>query len=104
MNNFEVITYEETVVFNYNLPDDEKTYELPRDLTFVWEESLEDLFKEKGNDINHEVHTFSNEMMKNKFIEKIEEILDEDIEEVEEEIANKTKFGFEFTGQLHNDD
>jgi predicted DNA-binding transcriptional regulator len=43
-------------------------------------------------------------MQKTNFMEKIEEALEDDIEEVEEEISNKTKFGFEFTGQLHNDD
>jgi gas vesicle protein len=104
MNNFEVITYSEEVVFNYVLPGEENPSELPRELTLVWEDDLDKLLEEKGGEVNYTIHSFPNEMQKTKFIEKIEETLEDDIEEVEEEIANKTKFGFEFTGQLHNDD
>lgn len=103
MNN-EVITYNETVVFNYNLPDDDTTYSIERELTLIWEDNLEALAAQKGDEVEHKVHTFTNEMQQKQFIDKVEETIDTDIEEVEEEIANKTKFGFEFTGQLHNDD
>ena len=103
MNN-EVITYNETVVFNYNLPDDDTTHTIERELTLVWEDNLDGLFAEKGDDVEHKIHTFTNAMHQKQFIDKVEETIDDDIEEVEEEIANKTKFGFEFTGQLHNDD
>ena len=100
----EVITYNETVVFNYVLPDDDTTHSLEKDLTLIWEDDIDALLKEKGDEVEYKIHTFSTPMQQKQFIDKIEETIEDDIEEVEEEIANKTKFGFEFTGQLHNDD
>ncbi|CAA6827609.1 MAG: Unknown protein, partial [uncultured Sulfurovum sp.] len=40
----------------------------------------------------------------NNLIAQIEDEADDLIDEVQEEIANKMKYGFEFSGQLHNDD
>ncbi len=104
MNSNEVITYEEVVVFNYTLPDEDELKVIQRELTLVWEDSLDKFFEEKGQDTSYKVHSFKTEASKNIFIGKVENTIDETIEEVEEDIANKTKYGFEFTGQLHNDD
>jgi predicted DNA-binding transcriptional regulator len=103
MNN-DVITYTQSIVFNYKLPDDDTIYGIERELTIIWEDNLDALLEEKGKDVEHEIHSFSTPMQQKQFVDKIEQSIEDTIEEVEEEISNKTKFGFEFTGQLHNDD
>ena len=101
---YEVITYEEEVEFNYTLPDEEESRTIERDLTFIWEDSIEKFKEEFGEDRVYKINSFKREREQKKFIDQIEGLTDDLIEEVEEEIANKMKFGFEFSGQLHNDD
>jgi hypothetical protein len=99
-----VITYMETVGFNYTLPDQKESQTIEHELTFIWEDTLEKFIEEHGSDKPYKIHTFKRESQQNFFIERIEGETEDLIEEVQEEIANKMKFGFEFTGQLHNDD
>lgn len=101
---YEVITYTDTVAFNYTLPDDEETQTIEHELTFIWEDTIEKFIEEHGTDRPYKVHTFKREREQNFFIERIEGQTEDLIDEVEEEIANKMKFGFDFSGQLHNDD
>jgi hypothetical protein len=103
-NQFEVITYEEEVAFNYTLPGEEETRTIESEVTLIWEDGLDKFKEEHGDDKAFEVHTFKLENHRNFFIHQVETRTEELIEEIEEEIANKMKYGFEFTGQLHNDD
>lgn len=103
-NAYEVISYEEVVVFNYTLPDEEEPEAIDRELTFIWEDSIEKFIEEHGAQRPYKIHGFKRENAKKIFLEQIEGRTDDAIEEVQEEIANKMKFGFEFTGPLHNDD
>lgn len=101
---FEVITYEEEVAFNYTLPGKDEQETIETEITLVWEDTL-DKFKEiHGEEKAYEIHGFTLEKQRQFFIDQIENRTEQLIEEVEEEIANKMKYGFEFTGQLHNDD
>lgn len=101
---YEVITYTDVVGFNYTLPDEEEQQTLEHELTFVWEDTLEKFVEEHGADKPYKIQTFRREREQKFFIDQIERLTDDLIDEVQEEIANKMKFGFEFTGQLHNDD
>lgn len=101
---FEVITYEEEVAFNYTLPDEDEPRTIEHEITLIWEESLEKFKEEHGEDRAYKVHSFRLENHQRYFIDQVESRTEELIEEVEEEIANKMKYGFEFSGQLHNDD
>lgn len=103
-NAFEVITYEEDVEFKYTLPDEEEPQTINRELTFIWEDSIEKFIEEHGADRPYKLYGFKRERARDIFLEQVEGRTDDAIEEVQEEIANKTKFGFEFTGPLHNDD
>ena len=101
---FEVITYVDVVGFNYTLPDDEETHTIEHELTFVWEDTLEKFIEEHGADKPYRIQAFRREREEKFFIDQIERLTDDLIDEVQEEIANKMKFGFDFSGQLHNDD
>lgn len=103
-NTYEVITYEETVGFNYTLPNEDETRTIEHTLTFIWRDTLEKFFEEYGKDKPYKTNTFKREREKNFFIEQLEGETEDIIDEVQEEIANKMKFGFDFSGQLHNDD
>jgi len=101
---FEVITYIDEVAFKYTLPDEDEPRTLEHELTFVWEDTLEKFIEEHGTDKPYQIQSFRREREQKFLIDQIERLTDELIDEVQEEIANKMKFGFEFTGQLHNDD
>ena len=101
---YEVITYTDDVAFNYTLPGDEEPQTIEHELTFIWEDTIEKFIEEHGADKSYKVHTFKREREQKFFISQIEGETDDLIEEVQEEIANKMKFGFDFSGQLHNDD
>jgi len=101
---YEVICYTDMVAFNYTLPDDEEPQTIEHELTFIWEDTNEKFIEEHGTDKPYKVHTFKREREQKFFIEQIEGRTEDLIDEVQEEIANKMKFGFEFSGQLHNDD
>jgi len=101
---FDVITYDEEVEFKYTLPDEDEQRTIETELTFIWEDTVEKFIEEHGDKIPYKVNSFKYENQYNFFIHQVESRTDDAIEEVQEEIANKMKFGFEFTGQLHNDD
>ena len=101
---FQVITYTEEVSFKYTLPDEEEPRTIEREITIVWEDTVEKFVEEHGEDRPYKIHTFKREREQKFFIEQIEGKTEDLIDEVQEEIANKMKFGFDFSGQLHNDD
>ena len=101
---YEVITYDEEVEFKYTLPDEDEQRSIECELTFIWEDSLENFIEEHGDKLPYKINSFKYENQYKFFIHQVESRADDAIEEVQEEIANKMKFGFEFTGQLHNDD
>ncbi len=101
---FQTITYEEEVQFKYTLPDEDEERFIEHDLTLVWEDSVEEFIEEHGKEKTYKVNEFKRESAQKFFLHQLEERTDGLIEEVQEEIANKMKFGFEFSGQLHNDD
>lgn len=101
---FKVISYEEEVEFKYTLPDEDEPRVITHDLTLIWEKSLEEFIEEYGEDRPYTLQSFSQENQQKFCLHQIESRTDDLIEEVQEEIANKMKFGFEFSGQLHNDD
>ncbi|HEY9189886.1 MAG TPA: hypothetical protein VIM88_03390 [Sulfurovum sp.] len=101
---YEVISYTDMVTFNYTLPDNEEPQSIEHELTFIWEDTIEKFIEEHGADKPYKIHTFKRERERNFFIEQLEGETEDLIDEVQEEIANKMKFGFDFSGQLHNDD
>lgn len=101
---YSVISYEDEVAFNYTLPGEEESQSIEHELTFIWEDTLEKFIEEYGKDKPYKIHSFSQERAKDFFLHQVESRTDDLIEEVQEEIASKMKFGFEFSGQLHNDD
>ena len=101
---YEVITYTDMVAFNYTLPDAEEPQAIEHELTFVWEDTIEKFVEEHGADKPYHIRPFRREREQKFFIEQIEGQTEDLIDEVQEEIANKMKFGFDFSGQLHNDD
>jgi len=103
-NAYEVISYEDTVAFNYTLPGDEEQQTIEQELIFIWEDTIEKFIEEHGTDKPYKVHAFKREREQKFFLDQIEGRTEDLIDEVQEEIANKMKFGFEFSGQLHNDD
>lgn len=103
-NKYEVITYTDIVAFNYTLPDEEEAKTIEHELTIVWEDTIEKFIEEHGADKPYRIHTFKREREQKNLINQIEDQADDLIDEVQEEIANKMKFGFDFSGQLHNDD
>lgn len=101
---YKVITYTDVVAFNYTLPEEEEVRTIERELSIVWEDTLEKFIETHGADKEYKVHTFKREREYNNLINQIDELTEDLIDEVQEEIANKMKFGFDFSGQLHNDD
>ena len=65
---YEVITYTDTVAFNYTLPDQEEPQTIEHELTFIWEDTLEKFIEEHGTDRPYKVHTFKREREQNFFI------------------------------------
>ena len=101
---YELISYQEEVEFKYTLSGEDEPRFIERELTFIWEDSVEKFIEEHGAEKPYKVSSYTRETEYRFFVKQIEDRTDDLIEEVEEEIANKMKFGFEFTGQLHNDD
>jgi len=101
---YELISYQEEVEFKYTLSEEEEPRSIERELTFIWEDSVEKFIEEHGAKKPYKVSSYKRETEYKFFVSQIEDRTDDLIEEIEEEIANKMKFGFEFSGQLHNDD
>jgi len=103
-NEFDVIVYTEEVAFKYTLPNEDEERQIEHELTVIWEDTLEKFKEEHGEDKPYKIHAFKRAREQRFFIEQIESETEDLIDEVQEEIANKMKFGFDFSGQLHNDD
>ena len=103
-NEFDVIVYTEDVAFKYTLPNEDEERQIEHEITVIWEDTLEKFIEKHGKDKPYKINSFKREREKNFFIEQIEGVTEDLIDEVQEEIANKMKFGFDFSGQLHNDD
>ena len=101
---YEVITYTDEVSFKYTIPNEDEERSIEHDLQIVWEGTVATFKEEFGDDKEYKVHTFPREREYNNLINQIDELAEDLIDEVQEEIANKMKFGFDFSGQLHNDD
>jgi len=103
-NEFDVIVYTEEVSFSYTLPNEDEPRTIEHELTTIWEDTLEKFKEEHGADKPYKIHAFKRPREQKFFIDQIESETEDLIDEVQEEIANKMKFGFDFSGQLHNDD
>lgn len=101
---YTVITFEDEVEFKYISPETDEEEVMEHELTFIWEDSIEKFIEEHGKDKPYKVNSFKLKQHYDFFVKQVEDRTDDLIEEVQEDIANKMKFGFEFTGQLHNDD
>jgi len=102
-NEFDVVSYQDTVAFNYTNPHTKEKEQIHKELTLIWEDSLEDFLKEHGEDVTYLVKALHSEQAKEKYIESIDERNDATIDQVEEEISCKMKFSFDYTAPLHED-
>lgn len=100
---YEVITFEDNIAFNYTLPDDDKQEQINREVTIVWEETLEKFFETYGAQKPYEIHSFENEKKKNRFVADIEDKNEKIIDEVDEEISLKMKFVHAYTSPTYED-
>ena len=100
---YKVITYEDNIVFNFTLPEDGKEKQLSKEVTLVWDETLEQFLDTYTNEKSYKVHSFKNEREKNRFIENIENATEEIIDQIDEEISQKMKFGFDYTSPTYED-
>jgi hypothetical protein len=98
---FQVITYKDTVQFKYKV--DEQEHFLEREITLVWEDTLESFQESFQNEKSYEIHTFKTKSHQNRFMQDIEDETDELIEQVNTEISQKSKFGFEYTSPTYED-
>lgn len=98
---YDVITYEHTMVFNFSVSGEEE--QLTRDVTLIWEDTLEKFFENHGSEKIHTIHSFDNEEEKNRFIADIEDATDQIIDEVDEEISQKMKFAHVYTSPTYED-
>jgi hypothetical protein len=99
----EVITYEENIVFNYTLTGEEAPSQLEREMTLLWEESLEQFIEQFGSEKEYKLHSFDKERDKLRFVAKLEDENDAIIDQVDEEIAQNMKFGFLYTSPTYED-
>ena len=102
-NKFEVISYEDEVSFTFTLEDGTQE-SIESEMTFIWEDTLDKFIEKFGPDKEYNLRTFSMEKQYRFYVDQLESRIEDELEEIEQSIANKSKFGFEFTGQLHNDD
>ena len=102
-NKFEVISYEDEVSFTFTLEDGTQE-SIESEMTFIWEDTLDKFIEKFGADKEYNLRTFSMEKQYRFYVDQLESRIEDELEEIEQSIANKSKFGFEFTGQLHNDD
>ncbi len=100
---YDVITYKDTAVFNYTLPGDDKESQIEKEIILVWEGSFEDFLVETNKEKPYKINSFRNERAKERFITNIENEADKMIDEVSEELSQKTKFGFEYTSPTYED-
>lgn len=101
---YKVMTFTDEVSFKYTPPGEEEEQSIEEELTFVWEDTLEKFVEEYGEDKPFKMFAFNRVNEQKILIDRIEDKTDDMIEEVQDRIAGKMKFGFDFSGQLHNDD
>jgi hypothetical protein len=100
---YEVITYEDIAVFNYSLPETEEQEQIEREITLVWEDTLENFFETYTSDKPYKIHSFITQRQKEKFVDAIEAENENIIDEVDEEIGRKMKFSFDYTSPTYED-
>ncbi|QOY54223.1 hypothetical protein HUE87_10110 [Candidatus Sulfurimonas marisnigri] len=100
---YEVITYEDVIVFNYSLPGEDVEEQINREVTLVWEDTLEKFFEAYKPEKAYKINSFEKEKEKNKFISDVENETEKIIDEVDEEIGRKMKFAFDYTSPTHED-
>ena len=100
---YEVITYEDIAVFNYSLPETEEQEQIEREITLVWEDTLEKFFETYTSDKPYKIHSFITQRQKEKFVDAIEAENENIIDEVDEEIGRKMKFSFDYTSPTYED-
>lgn len=100
---YEVITYEDIAAFNYEVPGTGTIECVEREITLVWEETLEKLFEAYSPEKSYKIHTFDTEKQKNRFINAIDDENEKIIDDVDEEISRKMKFGFDYTSPTYED-
>ncbi len=92
-----------TIVFNFTLPEDGKENQLSKEVTLVWDDTLENFLETEAKEKSYAIHSFKNERKKNRFIDSIENVTEEIIDQIDEEISQKMKFGFEYTSPTYED-
>lgn len=100
---YEVITYEDIAVFNYSLPGQEEKEQIEREITLVWEDTLEKFFETYTQEKPYKINSFETEKQKNKLIRDIDDENEKIIDEVDEEIGRKMKFAFDYTSPTYED-
>ncbi|WP_151900331.1 hypothetical protein [Sulfurimonas hydrogeniphila] len=100
---YEVITYEENIVFNFTLPEDGKENQLSKEVILVWDDVLEKFLETFTQEKSYTIHSFKNAREKNRFIENIEKVTEEIIDQIDEDISQKMKFGFDYTSPTYED-
>lgn len=100
---YEVITYKDIAIFNYELPGIDQKEQIEREMTLVWEDTLEKFFEVYSPDKPYTTNTFETEKQKNRFINAIEDENEKIIDDVDEEIGRKMKFSFDYTSPTYED-
>ncbi|WP_297441745.1 hypothetical protein [Sulfurimonas sp.] len=67
---YEVIAYEDNIVFNFTLPGDDKENQLSKEVTLVWDDTLEKFFETHTKEKPYKIHSFKNEQEKSRLNEK----------------------------------
>lgn len=102
-NEFDVITYIEEMAFDYTLPGEGTKGQITKEAVMVWEESFEAFLKETDRKKPYKLNEFKSARSRDFFIRNVEKELEDLIDEVSEDISQKTKFGFEYTSPTYED-
>ena len=94
--NYQLITYEDTVEFSYVLENGKKET-IKCEITFIWKERLTKFFAKFGHNKPYNIRNFRFEDQYNFYVQKFEKRVEEQLETIEKSIANKSKFGFQFS-------
>ena len=100
---YEVITYTDTAVFNYVVPGIDVQEHIEREMTLIWEDSLEKFFEAYSPQKPYALNSFDTEKQKDRFITAIEDENETIIDDVDEEIGRKMKFSFDYTSPTYED-
>ena len=100
---YEVITYEDIAVFNYEVPGMAEKEHIEKEITLVWEDSIEKFFEAYHPEKAYKIYTFDTERQKNRFVDAIDDENEKIIDDVDEEISRKMKFGFDYTSPTYED-